>query len=301
LSADSNKILQRAKKEAGVNMGGYKELALFGRRASDASNEEAVGKARALGWEIDGRRITCPVPYIVFDLNGVSPYIYFHQYGSTKDAIAYVCECLELPEPRSSKDNKQFALKIWEECRPAQNTVVEKYLRARGITLPIPDCLRFHPYLKHAPTRRFFENMVALITSVDGHPQGIHRTYLFGDRKADVERNKATLGPRSGHAIQLAPAAAEMGVGEGIETCLSAIMLLGIPVWSGVSAGGMAGLVPPKIVRRIVVLQDNDGGPGPVAARDAALRFRDLGLDVEIRAPNDGFKDFNDQLIGKRS
>src|SRR5262245_53438919 len=41
------------------------------------------------------------------------------------------------------------ALKIWQSAKPAGGTVVETYLRSRGLHLPWSQTIRFCPRLKH--------------------------------------------------------------------------------------------------------------------------------------------------------
>ena len=45
------------------------------------------------------------------------------------------------------------ALEIWRRCVPALGTLVETYLRARGITIPVPPSLRYRARLSHAKQR----------------------------------------------------------------------------------------------------------------------------------------------------
>ena len=90
-------------------------------------------------------------------------------------------------------------MSIWNQTEPVSGTVVEIYLRNRGIELPLPDVLRFHPALKH-PTGAFLPTMVALITDGNNQPVAIHRTFLATDGfgKAAVEPRKMMLGPCRG-------------------------------------------------------------------------------------------------------
>jgi hypothetical protein len=126
--------------------------------------------------------------------------------------------------------------------------------------------------------------------------RAVHRTYLARDArgKAPVDPNKMTLGPIAGGAIRLSPAAEHLLIGEGIETCLSAMQETQLPAWCAVSAIGILQLVLPPIVRRATILVDGDQA-GEAAARTAAGRWTAEGLRVELaRAP--AGKDFNDVL-----
>jgi hypothetical protein len=83
---------------------------------------------------------------------------------------------------------------------PATGTLVETYLRSRGIVMPIPATLRFHGGAKHA-RGKFWPAMVALVTrGTDGVPLAIHRIYIARDgaSKAPIEPAKMMLGPCRG-------------------------------------------------------------------------------------------------------
>jgi hypothetical protein len=74
----------------------------------------------------------------------------------------------------------------------------------------------------------------------------VHRTYLSEPaRKADVEPQKASLGPVKGGAIRLSAGVGPLVVAEGIETALTLLDDLrdmAPRVWAAVSAGGMEAL-----------------------------------------------------------
>ena len=149
--------------------------------------------------------------------------------------------------------------------------------------------------------------MVALVThGVDATPLAIHRTYLArdGSGKAPVCANsqKMMLGPCRGGAVRLARADPSMPllIGEGIETCLSAMQATGKPL-GGLSTSGLRALDLPEDIRDVIVLADNDdGGGGEAAARDCAWRWKRQGRRVRIARPPPGM-DFNDMLVRRRA
>jgi putative DNA primase/helicase len=195
--------------------------------------------------------------------------------------------------------NQDWAFEIWAEAKPAQGTLVEKYLAARGITIPIPETLRFHPALKH-PDGGIWPGMVALVTrGPTGTPIAIHRTFLKkdGSGKAPVPRPKMMLGPCGGGAVFLAEAGERLGVGEGIETCLSVQQEVEVPVWAALSTSGLRKLELPPIVRAVTILADADAA-GEEAALEAGRRWKAAGLVAKIARPKGG-ADFNDMLRAK--
>jgi DNA polymerase I-like protein with 3'-5' exonuclease and polymerase domains len=198
-----------------------------------------------------------------------------------------------------ARKRSAFALTIWRACGSAHATLVQTYLAARGIALPVPDALRFHRGLKH-PTGDCWPAMVALVTNgVDATPLAIHRTFLArdGSGKAPVDPQKMMLGPCRGGVVRLADAGNSdvLMVGEGIETCLAAMQATGHPTWAALSTSGLRALELPEDVRDVVVLADGDAG-GEAAARDCAWRWKRQNRRVRIARPPQGM-DFNDMLM----
>ena len=202
-------------------------------------------------------------------------------------------ECVADPdELRRTK----VAMTIWEATTPAEGTVVETYLASRGIHLSIPGTLRFHTRLRHA-SGGFWPAMVALVTNgADGIPLAIHRTFLAHDGrgKAPVGPQKMMLGPCRGGAVRLADPSDVLMLGEGIETCLAAMLASGHPAWAGLSTSGLRALILPETVREVIVLADGDKA-GEAAALDCASRWKHEGRRVRIARPPRGM-DFNDML-----
>ena len=123
----------------------------------------------------------------------------------------------------------EAASAIWQSAKPAQGSPVETYLASRGLYLPPPDALRFHAGLKY-PSGGIWPAMVAQVTNgADGAPLAIHRTFLArdGGGKAPVDPQKMVLGPCRGGAVRLGEPGDVLMVGEGIETCLAAMMATG--------------------------------------------------------------------------
>lgn len=188
------------------------------------------------------------------------------------------------------------ALPIWNgavDAHPALTT----YCAARGLSgLERSPALRWRPDVRHPEVRGLLPAMVALIEDVDGRAQGVHRTFLRrdGTGKADVLPTKASKGLVAGGAVRLDPAAPELLIAEGIETAAAAGRLLGLPAWSGVSAGNIEHtLALPDLVRRVVIAADPDP-VGQRAADGAARRWAGEGRRVRIVTPDQPGEDFAD-------
>lgn len=208
-----------------------------------------------------------------------------------------------IPTEPNREDIKRTkaALSIWKTAKPASGTLIETYLRSRGLGLPVTSTLRFHPSLKH-PSGDSWPAMIALVTrGADDASLAIHRTFLArdGSGKAAVVPQKMMLGPCRGGAVRLAESGDVLMIGEGIETCLAAMQETGYPAWSALSTSGLRALELPNEVRDVIVLADGDE-PGEAAARDCALRWTRDGRRVRIARPPKGM-DFNDMLVGRVS
>ncbi len=189
------------------------------------------------------------------------------------------------------------AREIWRKAIPATGTPVEIYLRSRGISLPPPPTIRFHPNLRHGPTGLLFPAMVAAVQGPDGKVTGVHRTFLLpsGGGKAPVSPAKMMLGPCTGAAVRLAVALPRLGISEGIESGLSVMQAApGLPVWAALSAPGMKALAMPPGVQEVILLADGDD-PGDRAAQRAAQEFLRQCKKARIARPPRGM-DFNDLL-----
>jgi hypothetical protein len=200
---------------------------------------------------------------------------------------------------RDDAKRTKAALSIWQSAAPADGTLVETYLRSRGIVMPIPATLRFRAGLKH-PCGGIWPAMVALVTrGEDDTPLAIHRTFLAHDGagKAPVDPQKMMLGPCRGGAVRLASPGDVLMVGEGIESCLAAVLATGNPAWAALSTSGLRALDLPDTARDVIVLADGDD-PGEAAARDCAWRWKRESRRVRIARPPKEM-DFNDFLMDR--
>jgi putative DNA primase/helicase len=188
----------------------------------------------------------------------------------------------------------------------AQDTVVERYLRARmpGIA-EVPPVIRYiptdDPYARHCSGSRR-PVMVAAVEHTELGVVGAHRTWLAldGSAKANLDPVRISIGPIRGGAVRFSPAADTLMVAEGIETALSVVQATAMPAWAALSTSGLVALVLPPVVRTVIILADHDvSGAGERAARIAAQRWLTEGRRVKIAMPREIGCDFNDLLLGQ--
>jgi hypothetical protein len=207
----------------------------------------------------------------------------------------------------SKKQRLRAALQILQQTSPITGTIGERYLRdGRLITLdPLPVDVRFHPGLAHHPTKTRWP---AIVLSVRNHQNsicGIWRNYLASDGKgkAPITPTRMALGAIMGGAVRLGQPARGLTIGEGLETCLSAMSARPErPAWCGLSASLLPHIMLPAGVIDVLVLEDADEPDergyraGPQAVARLALRLRSEGRQVRIARPPAGFNDMNDLL-----
>lgn len=202
------------------------------------------------------------------------------------------------PRPSSGDDRNTVAeaLEIWRQAVPIKGTPAETYLRSRRLICRLPESLRF-ARLRYGKRGSLYPCLVALIASADHRATGIQRTYLneAGTGKANVPKQKLSLGRVRGGAIRLAPPGGRLVVCEGLEDGLTLQQELGIATWVAAGVGNLRTLELPIGVRSVIVGADTDSS-GLAGARAAAERFAAQGREVRVIRPYDGFKDFNDEL-----
>lgn len=197
----------------------------------------------------------------------------------------------------SIPDRLASAARVWRNSSAARGTLAETYLQRRGVAVPVPSSIRFHHGLQHPEGQRW-PAMVALVTNaIDSVPTAIHRTFLSRDgaSKAPVGTTKMMLGPCGGGVVRLGGEGRVLLIGEGIETCLSAMQATGHRTWAALSSSGLRRLALSDDERDIVILADADAA-GEAAAMVAARRWAQEGRRVRVARPPAGM-DFNDLLL----
>ncbi len=195
----------------------------------------------------------------------------------------------------------EAARRLIAMSQPIAGTLVETYLRNRGITtVHDAGALRFHPRCYYRPDdsspTASRPAMIAVVTDLSGVITGAHRTWLAPDGfgKAPVDTPRRAMGGLLGHAVRFGAVDDVLAVGEGIETTLSLRCALStMPMAAALSANHLAALLLPPTLRRLYIARDAD------AAGDAALaalteRAKTAGVEALALSPRAG--DFNEDL-----
>ncbi len=191
------------------------------------------------------------------------------------------------------------ARSCWDRSIPIDETKAESYLRSRGITIPLPDTLRFLADEYHHYSGRYHAAMVGDIQPTGG----VHRTFLKKEggksvgEKIDSPNPKLMLGNCAGGAVRLAWGNGPLIVCEGIETGLSLAQMYADRkprVWAALSTSGIVALKLPARVGELILAPDGDSA-GRSSAATLADRAATIGWKVSTIDPGDGL-DFNDIL-----
>lgn len=227
---------------------------------------------------------------------------------------------LSLPHPERASDRPRVrtpnaptgspgaARRLFAMSQPPMHTLVETYLRNRGITpLHEEGALRFHPRCYYRPDEdsptETWPAMIARVTDLDGRITGAHRTWLDPDGfdsvrlgKAPIDTPRRAMGDLLGNSVRFGVANDVLAAGEGIETMLSLRCVLPtLPMAAALSANHLAALLLPPTLRRLYIARDNDAA-GDGAAIALTERAQSAGIEAITWSPRRG--DFNEDLRG---
>lgn len=202
------------------------------------------------------------------------------------------------PEKSEKKRWSEQAQGLWASYKQPEDTPAEIYLRSRGCWVPGLNDLRFGEW-------RGRPALVARITdAITAEPLSLHFTLLKSDGsgKADVERPKLFLPGHvtKGGVVRLVDdteVTLGLALGEGLETCASAIAEGWWPVWATLSAGNMGSFPVLNGVEALTAFADNDeSGAGQRAAEKVVRRWRAAGREARIVLPPEVGTDWNDVM-----
>ena len=213
------------------------------------------------------------------------------------------CAPHRTPAPVGSSES---ARRLFAISQPISDTLVETYLRNRGITdLHETGSLRFHPRCYYRPDEysptETWPAMIAAVTDLDGKLTGAHRTWLDPDGfdpvwmgKAPIDTPRRSMGDLLGNAVRFGVACEIMAAGEGIETMLSLRCVMPImPMVAALSAAHLAAILFPETLRRLYIARDDDpAGDGAMAT--LVGRAQEVGIEAIVLSPQLG--DFNEDL-----
>jgi hypothetical protein len=210
------------------------------------------------------------------------------------------------PAPKTARlpaqtGSPEAARRLFAMSQPIARTLVETYLRNRGITALHEDgALRFHPRCYYRPDEdaptETWPAMIARVTDLDDRITGAHRTWLAptGRGKAPIDTPRRAMGDLLGNAVRFGVANDVLAAGEGIETMLSLRCVLPtLPMAAALSANHLAAILLPLTLRRLYIARDADAA-GDAAVTALTERAEAAGIEAIALSPRLG--DFNEDL-----
>lgn len=207
---------------------------------------------------------------------------------------------VERHSPDRATDN---ARRLWREARALAKSPAAAYLQSRGIE-HLPSALRFLERTPLGPTGsvKFLPAMLAAVTT-DSGIVAVHRTFLDPTRPAlaRFDRPRRALGSLGIGAVRLAsPSDGRLGLAEGIETALSAMVLFGIPCWATLGNERFGLVAIPESVCELHLFVDHDAG-GRVATERALKAYAKADRRILTRAPEKPRSDWNDEFQARQT
>ena len=167
---------------------------------------------------------------------------------------------------------------------------------------PVSEALRHHSgapsaiYAWHGLRR---PALLAAVSNAEGDLCAVEVTYLDSQarRSGEIAVSRKTFGVLpSGCAVRLDTPGAELLVGEGVFTTLSASGHFDQPAWAMLSAGDMRTWRPPQGVRRVIIAADR-GIEGERSAEVLKRRLASVGVSVRTVWPKVPANDWNDACV----
>jgi hypothetical protein len=203
--------------------------------------------------------------------------------------------------------SREAARKLFAISSPIKGSVVEAYLRRRGIAqVHHGGSLRFQQRCYYRPEEHLpietWPAMIACVTDLDGKITGIQRTWLDPDGfdrvrlgKAPVDTPRRAMGELLGNAVRFGAVNDDVLVaGEGIETMLSLRYVFPtLPMAAALSANHLAAMALSSNLRRLYIARDNDAAGDTV---QAALLQRAEAAGIEAIPLSPRLGDFNEDL-----
>jgi hypothetical protein len=193
------------------------------------------------------------------------------------------------------------ARRFWDAGRPLARTLSERHCRLRAIRRPLPgpEVARHSsatPVSAYVESKYRRPTLLVAICDGDGAFSAVEVTYLKanGQRASDLRLPRKTIGPVPANtAIRIDPPAAEMVVGEGFFTTLSATERFQLPGWALMSTRNLRTWIPPEGVRSVLIAADR-GKDGEASAAQLAGRLREHRVRARVALPPQPLGDWND-------
>lgn len=193
---------------------------------------------------------------------------------------------------------QQRATDLWERAVPLPGTLAAAYLARKNLHA-YPPALRYCPATQLGTGRgaTYRPSMIAAVHE-GSTLLAVQRTFFEREqprRARDLGDPRRMLARPMGGAVMLEQPQDILGLAEGIETAMSAAVLLDIPVWATLGSERLGRITLPPQVSLLLLLPDRDQA-GKLGLAKALRAYRASGCRIKVLWPPMGFKDWNDVL-----
>ena len=199
---------------------------------------------------------------------------------------------------RMTFDGRSAALALWEQARPVDGSLAALYLATRGIGGQWPQ-LRYHPHVPLGRGRAAVRRPALLCAIIDDNGFcAVQRSFVDPQGAGlarDVDPARYMLGRPGRGAVRLAVPDECLGIAEGLESAISAMVHFRIPVWATLGSERFGQIAIPDRISTLILLPDNDLAGRRGAQRAQATYVRE-GRQILTRLPPHPFNDWNDLL-----
>ena len=221
--------------------------------------------------------------------------------GRFKSRQTISLPALPIQPDQDAERRRSKAQWLYRESVPARGTVVELYLKSRGITVAPPATVRYLPPLKPGrhptmvvPFAIPEEIEPGVITVRPENISGVHLTLLKPGGSGKIEETEGTsakliLGPSRGMPLVVAPPNDLLGliITEGIEDAASAHQVTGLGAWAAGCASRLPALadVVPAYIESVTIFVDDDQD-GRRCAGNLAAQLLSRNIETRIVLPS---------------
>lgn len=217
-------------------------------------------------------------------------------------------------DERATEERIALAREIWSRTAPLAGSIGETYKLSRGITIDLPDTVRFvmTPRWRNEETGevgRDYPAIACAAQAANGDVTAVQCIFLNRDGTGKYERirddgekakAKLTWGELKGSALRFGPVGPHIVMTEGPEDAWSLMQKLpGQSVWASGGTALMAFVDWPQAVKSVCFAGDNgvEGKNAVDRGMEAAIK---RGIIPTEAYPPPDYHDWNDQLRGKK-
>jgi len=186
---------------------------------------------------------------------------------------------------KQRKANKRMAIRIIKHCEKTfEGTDADHYLKDKYLKLRGPDILAHKKY-SESRGKKWPALVNTLRDGITNEVKAVQVALLDFDDSGDPDVDlEFSIGSTTGAAFQLTPANTVLAIANTIESGMAFCQSTGLPTWASCSASEFTQINLPPIVKKLVIVGDNNT-EGREIAFNAAEEYSKRGIIAETRFP----------------